>query len=289
MRVSGAVTIPLKLFADRIVFPFSRWHRSNLYLWQRKIKGSPLETPSVNWMIFGRIYFYLERLVILITKYYYDTVIQKYSIFIKKHYFENYAFSDVSIGNKKHMDSFRVDCGSIKQIFENNCLLKIVDFKSNDSFLDCGCGPGGNIQGIKRYMPNAEIIGFDLSPNAVKFAGEYFKGQKVEVFQGSVLDMGVFKKYLNNSIENILFAYMFSTIYSGNIEETRRVRQEIIDQAVRIARKNVIIFDYMEFAVFIEQKYRAIFQEDYSVYFEKHKDIGDVVFGENVLIFHKKN
>jgi ubiquinone/menaquinone biosynthesis C-methylase UbiE len=179
--------------------------------------------------------------------------------------------------------------GSISEIFENKSINSIMGLEAADSFLDCGCGPGGNIKALQRYLPSSKVIGFDLSPKAVEFAQQYFKGQKVEVFQGSVLDMEVFKKFPDKSIDNVLFSHMFSTLYSNNLNETQKIRQEIISQAVRIARKNVILKEGMfPEGIVVEQKFRALFQEDYSKYFIKYQDQGDVVLGKDLLIFHKR-
>ncbi|MFA6548415.1 MAG: class I SAM-dependent methyltransferase [Candidatus Margulisiibacteriota bacterium] len=278
----------LRSVAKSAVFPVSRWYRANLFLWHRKLAGQPLEAPSFAWLIFGRLYFYIYRNIEQLQCYYYDAVISNYSKLIKKHYYENYAFCEVSYSSQPFLEKFSQHPGSISELFDNQVFSDVLAFKPDESFLDCGCGPGGNIKLIKARLPNALVRAFDLSPNAVNFAQEYFKGQNVEVFQGSVLDLRVFEDMPDNSIDNVLFSHMFSTLYINNIEETRHIRQMILDQAVRIAKKNVILKEAMSPTIYIEQKYRAIFQEDYSLYFEKHGKAGDVVLGKDLLFFHKR-
>jgi SAM-dependent methyltransferase len=279
----------LRVVADRVIFPLSRWHRSNAFLYERHLWGeSTPDDPSCLWLAIGLLGYKCQKAAELVRGYYLDAVINNYSVLLKKHYVENYAYQNV-INNEAYVREFNGTRGTIKDLFENPTLLGALKVTGHDSFLDCGCGPGRNIREILHYLPEARVEGFDISRAAIEFADEHFKGQNVVASRASVLDWGLYQKYQNGSVDNVLFANMFATIYDKSVTETRKIRQRIIDEAVRISGKNVILSEYIvPENIFIEQKYRAIFQEDYSRYFEKHSRAGDLVFGKNMLIFHKK-
>ena len=250
--------------------------------------GLPLEKPSIFWLISGLIYFFFQCRVKQLNNYYYDAVLKNFTILVKKHYTDDYAYNHVSIDNAKFFEQFKKSDGSIKEIFENRILFKFADIKDGDSFLDCGCGPGNNIKEIKKQLPKSWITAFDLSPNVIKFINDYFKQQHVEAFVGSVLDLDVFKKIPDRSIEHVFFANMLSTVFLDSVEKTKEIRQEIISQAIRIAKKNVILNEFLlPTRIYIEQKYRAAFDEDYSPYFESARDQGDLLLGKHLYVFHK--
>lgn len=280
----------LTFIAENLIFPVSRWYNSNLFLFLRERSGNPLEKPSILWLIPGRIYFFLQCRVKQLNNYYYEAVLKKYTVLIKKHYTDDYAYSHVSIDNVSFLNQFENDFGSIQGIFENAALLHYADIRDGDSFLDCGCGAGSNIKEIARRLPKAVVKAFDLSPNVVRFVNSYFKGRQVEAFVGSVLDLDIFKKFPDNSVDHVFFANMLSTVFLDSIEKTKKIRQEIISQAIRIARKNVILNEpFLPTKIFIEQKYRAAFEEDFSPYFETVRDNGDLLLGKHLYVFHKNS
>jgi hypothetical protein len=115
------------------------------------------------------------------------------------------------------------------------------------------------------------------------------QGKNADIFQGSVLDKELFKRFADNSIDNVFFANMFATVLAGDINQTRKARQEVIRQAIRIARKNVIINDNLAFdtKIYIEQKYRALFYEDYANYFKGFENQGSLLMTPKFIIFKK--
>ena len=278
----------LAFIAEELIFPVSYWYNSNLFLFLRGRAGTPLGNPSILWRFLGRIYFFIQCRLKQLNHYYYESVLKRYTVLIKKHYTDDYAYSNVSINNATFLQQFEEGDGSIKEIFNNQALLRFSDIQNGDSFLDCGSGPGNNILEIKKRLPKAIVKAFDLSPNSVRFINDYFKEQQVEAFVGSVLDMEVFKKIPDKSIDHVFFANMLPTVFLDSIDKTRGIRQEIISQAIRIARKNVILSEYIgPTRIVIEQKYRAIFQEDYSPYFEGALEKGNLLLGKDMYVFHK--
>jgi len=53
-------------------------------------------------------------------------------------------------------------------------LLGIIEKYNPKSILDVGCGYGGNIGNLVKMFPNAEVIGFDIDNECIKFARKAF-------------------------------------------------------------------------------------------------------------------
>ena len=281
----------LSFLINVTVFPISRWHISNLFLYKNPKKWLD-DKPSMAWQLFGKPFWYLQRLISRIHLLYLDAIVCKYSQLIKRHYLDNYAYDNKTLSDDDYQNYFKVGRrGDMRTLFENDFFITILDIKPDDSFLDCGCGEGVNIKEIFMNFPNAKVIAFDISPNAVDFAKNMFKDKSVDIFQGSVLDMSIFKRFSDNSVDHVFFARVLSSILCEGIEDTRLVRQAIVDEAVRITRKNVIITQCAtgDSKIHIEQKYRALFHEDFSLYFEKFRNQGDILFASKIMIFRKKH
>jgi hypothetical protein len=122
------------------------------------------------------------------------------------------------------------------------------------------------------------------------FAKKNFIGESADIFYASVTDKDLWQKFPDNSIDNVFFANMFANILGRSTVLTRNMRMEIIRQAFRIAKKNIILNEkvYMQSSIFLAQKYRALFYEDFSEYFKKFKEKGNLLLAQDFFIFHKQ-
>ncbi len=279
----------LNLFSGKVIFPLSRWHNSNLFIYTRKNSWLQ-EKPSLAWLIFGRLFMAIQMVNDKVVANYLEAIVSNYSRLVKKHYFDNYAYGKDALSDPEYRKKMEESNGSIQGLFKNSWLLKIAEIKNGDSFLECGCGQGNNIKDVFTYFPDSKVTAFDLSPNVVDFAKDVFRNKAAHIFQGSALDAGLWNGFPNKSVDNIFFANMLATILSGGIARTRQARIEIISEAVRIARKNVIICEGVVSytRIYIEQKYRAIFYDDYAEYFKGLESHGDLLVAPRLLVFHKK-
>lgn len=278
----------LRIFSYKALFPLMRWYYANLFLYNAKSVWLK-EGPGIIWFVLGWPVFLCGKLTGKIKYFYSEAIVSNYSVLIRKHYKDNYAYPKEVLSNTSYKDSLLRQHGSLQKLFDNKFLVKIADFADGDSFLDCGCGTGMNIREVFTYFPNSKVAGFDLSANAIDFAKATNENKNLELFVGSVMDMVIFKKFGDKSIDHVLFANMFATILSGSIEETVNFRKKILSEAVRIARKNVIINEHCigPRKIYIEQKYRAFFYDDYSSYFENMKGQGENLLFPDTLIFLK--
>jgi len=279
----------IEFFSKKIVYPISRWHNLNLFLHIRKDLNIK-DRPSIFWLLFGRAYWYFQRIVNNARIFYFEAVVKNYSELIKKHYLEDYAYGKESLSSSKYKKGFEKKHGSMSELFKNSFLINIIGIQDYDSFLDCGCGEGTNIKEVFNSFPNSKVTAFDLSPNAIEFAKSMFKDKNVHIFQGSVLDIGLLNKFPNESVDNVFFANMLATLLLKSIKETRMARSQILKEAIRVAKKNVIINEKWtdDTKIFIEQRYRALFYEDYATYFQDAKEQGDILLAPSLIIFHKK-
>lgn len=242
------------------------------------------------WFALGWPAFLCSKLIAKAGDFYSEAIVHRYSSLINKHYKDNYAYPKEALSDTAYREKLANQRGSMQKLFEDKLFVEIGNFKDGDSFLDCGCGTGMNIREVFAYFPNSRVAGFDLSPNAIDFAKSANEGKNLELFAASVMDREVFKKFSDKSIDHVLFANMFATILSGSIAETVGLRKKILLEAVRIARKNVIINEHCAGPrrIYIEQKYRAAFYDDYSTYFEEAKGEGEVLLFPEALLFLKK-
>ena len=279
----------LNIVAKGIIFPASRWYNSNFFLYSRKNPWLK-ERPSLIWLIFGRLFMKMQIIIKKACLFYREAVVKNYTCLSKRHYCDNYAYGDDILLDIDYKERFADSPGLMRALLNNAFLMRIAEIKDTDSFLECGCGLGSNIKDIVTSFPAAKVTAFDLSPNAVKFAKDVFEGEAVRIFQGSALDADIWNGFPDKSIDNVFFANMLATVLSGSIAQTRQARSRIISEAVRIARKNVIIFETLVSYenIYIEQKYRAIFYDDYTAYFEGLESQGGVLITPRILIFHKK-
>jgi ubiquinone/menaquinone biosynthesis C-methylase UbiE len=159
---------------------------------------------------------------------------------------------------------------------------RVLDFTDGDSFLDCGCGPGQNVTELRRAFPASPIKAFDYSADAIAIVKLGSRGDPLTTAeQGSVLDAAYLASYPNNSVDHVLISHVMGFLLRPSMEETRRARQHIVDELVRIARRTVVVLDKVEInqtqmSVEIEQRDRGIVHDDLPRYFERHATRGQV-------------
>lgn len=208
---------------------------------------------------------------------------KKYGKFISRHYSKGgWGYLDLSnLSEAECIEKYRSFTGRMAYFLEHN--RKSIPYKNGDSFLDMGCGMGQNIQVVVEKFPNSKIKGFDLNEPALRLI-RFGCGNNANVTlePGSALDVNYLKSYPSGSVDHVFMSHVFSVLILDNVDETRRKRQEIVDEMIRIASKSVMILDsvcYMpegrnEFV--IEQNTRCVFTESLADYFQKHSSKGEL-------------
>lgn len=257
------------------------------------LKNMMLPVVLINQWYKGKIYErqpireLIKKLFNVLTYAYKDAVILFYTRENKFHYTSDIAFRGLLLENSPVPGTVTTR-GNLFADY----IVDFLDIKGDDSFLDCGCGGGNNIYAIRQRYQDATIKGFDLSPIAVEFVSRYFVENKIEVKQGDITNINLLKSYPDNGFDHVLLYNMFCLILQDNIEKTRSLRQEIINECVRIARKSVCIGETMasnDLDIGIEQKTRARFRERYEKYFTPFLKFGDFVYGSELLAFRINN
>ena len=209
--------------------------------------------------------------------------LKKYENFLKTHYSKDGIgyFNYDGLSEDERLNIYNGVKGRVAYYIEHN--LSILDYKDGDSFLDMGCGQGQNIKELVSRYPNSLIKGFDVSKGALRIIQTALKkNNNVNVEEGSVIDLQYLDSYPARSFDHVIVSHVFSFLIRTDVNETRILRQKIMDQLIRIAAKSALIMDanilsgnkYPE--LIIEQNTRCHFRESLVPYFSKHVSKGEL-------------
>jgi SAM-dependent methyltransferase len=215
---------------------------------------------------------------------YANYALKRYRVFIGKHYSSEGVgyFNYDSLSEGDRIAEFEQLGSRLAFYLEHNKV--VLDFADGDTFLDAGCGKGQNIKELTKRYPNSQIRGFDVNAGALGVIQTALKdNDNVRVEQGSLADLKYLREYPDNSIDHIVVSHVFSFLADIDLSATSLLRQSILDQLSRIAKKTLIILDdnigpTTGFKIVIEQNTRCFFRESLSPYFEVHRDIGELYF-----------
>lgn len=175
----------------------------------------------------------------------------------------------------------------------------IFGYNNEDTFLDSGCGLGQNINVLTRYYPGSRVEGFDVNENALRLINIGSKKNiNITLKKGSVTDLHFLSLYPDNSFDHVIISHVFTFILSSSISNTQDLRQSIIDQLIRIAKKSFLIIDSGIFydgepKIEIECNTRCVYKESLEHYFVSHLEHADTFFAiparnTGCLYFRKK-
>jgi ubiquinone/menaquinone biosynthesis C-methylase UbiE len=214
---------------------------------------------------------------------YRDYGMQRYSKWIGEHYgpmgrgYFNYG----ELSDQEKIDLYGVPRGRLEYILNNNS--QILAYGDGQSFLDAGCGRGQNIKVLSEYYPNSTIRAFDISEGALSVVKLGIQNQKkIHVEVGSLTDINYLDQYSSNGFDHVLISHVFSLIMKEGEENSRKLRQNIIENLLRISKKSLLIIDSPailkmgESEFEIEQLHRATYKESVIPYFNEHLDQGEV-------------
>jgi len=234
---------------------------------------------------------------------YIDYGMQRYSTWVGEHYSSTGRgyFNYGNLSEQEKANLYGEPRGRIEYFLKN--YSRTFKYEDGQSILDAGCGRGQNTKVLSEYFPNSTIKAFDVSEGALKIVEIGVKNQKqIQAEVGSITDLNYLKQYPTNGFDHVLLSHVFSFIMSGSEDETHILRQQIIDELIRISSKTVLILDGYELLNFIEPSFeieqlqRATYSESIAHYFNKQLNRGEVsaVFSHEdigVLFFHenKKN
>ena len=287
----------LKIFVV-IWFWFYRWIKHNRFLiW---LNNKQVGKPS----IIALPFVFTNELISIIKRswavVFSEYALKKYKLFLKIHY------SEKGVGYLNYDELLQDECLKIYNELSSRVAhyikhnSTVLDYSNGDSFLDAGCGKGQNIKELIARYPNSLIKGFDVSTGALLVVQTALKGNgNVQVEVGSVVDFQYLESYPTGAFDHLIISHVFSLLIGSGVDETRKLRQTLIDHFIRIAAKSVLIMDgdilsQIEVPeVIIEQNTRCVFRESLIPYFAKHQAKGELysMFSpENIgIIFRLKN
>lgn len=216
-----------------------------------------------------------------------DYALKKYKRLVEIHYSAagvGYVNFD-KLSEQELLEIYDSLGGRVAYFIQNNST--VLTYRDGDTFLDVGCGKGQNIKELVTLFPNSGIKGFDVSEGALRVIQSALKNNiNIRVESGSVTDVNYLQSYEEGSYDHVIMSHVMSILNGYGIEETRRVRQKLINELIRIASKTVLIldgdvlYDKKDPEFSIEQNTRGVFKESIIHYFDDH-----LVNGELYVMF----
>lgn len=91
--------------------------------------------------------------------------------------------------------------------------------------LEIGCGPGANLYNLAKKLPNAEILGIDVNPVAVKRGNELLKTEGIRNVQLEVGKAQELKEFANKSFDVV---FTDAVLIYISPDEINRVVEEML-------------------------------------------------------------
>ena len=290
----------VSLFIKPVVIVFfwlNRWHKNNHFL--QELQNSNIGRPS---KIFALVNFFYRgfRFVVTIGKsMYVDYALRLYKDYVKQHYAAGgvgYFNYDELTEKERSAEYLRMKSRLAYYIDDNSSVL---DYRDGYSFLEIGCGKGQNIKELVQRFPSSKIRGFDPNNGALEICRTGLKGVgNVEVEIGNATDPDFWQRFSENEVDHVVISHVLSFLTAEDLAATRRLRQYIVDQLLRVADRTVIVLDSSflvekgEATIAIEQNTRCFLRESLEPYFANSQYKGElyVAFSleDQSLIFKKK-
>lgn len=89
------------------------------------------------------------------------------------------------------------------------------------SLIEIGCGPGPNLVNIVKHLPNKQVGGVDVNPEAIELASKTFVGGIFKVNSGD--DIMMSDKSTDVSLVDMAFIYVTPSDIGRYIEEMKRI------------------------------------------------------------------
>ena len=200
----------------------------------------------------------------------------KYQNYLRFHYSENGRgyFDYKSLTDEEKISLFGQPAGRLEYFINN--FSNVLAYQDGDSFFDVGCGRGQNTKALLDRYGSSPIHGCDISGDAIDVIRLAVKSDNLKLDVLDITDLEIYKSIPENYYDHVVMSHVFSFLTGKNVEETRKLRQLIIGQLVRIARKTVIIIGSSSILsndekFVIEQNYRGDFREPIINYFDHIK------------------
>ena len=206
-------------------------------------------------------------------------------------------FNYDTLSNQEKFSLYGYPVGRVKYFLNSNS--QVLGYINGESFLDAGCGRGQNIRVLHDYFSSSTIHGFDVSEGSIDIIKSGVREQKcVQVEVGSVTDKTYLRGYPDNAFDHVLMSHVFAFIMASGKQATQKMRQDIVDELVRISNNTVLIldsglsiFNFGDPSFEIEQLHRATYKESIIPYFKKHLAHGEICMlssPESMGLLYKK-
>ena len=203
-----------------------------------------------------------------------DLLFERYRVLNSLHYGPGGRGYQTTAGGSPEDRAERYGAQASRLEYFSDSFPDLLRYADGDRFLDLGCGTGQNIRFLAGRFPGSTIVGTDLSADAIALVRECQQHAGLELMVGDIHDDDFLDRLLSKPIDHVVMSHVFSLIFAGSREETRALRQRVVDRLVLACRKSVVIIDSFGakglMNIAIEQKQRAVVTDDVLSYFEPH-------------------
>ena len=161
----------------------------------------------------------------------------------------------------------------------------LLGYRDGDRFADIGCGSGQNIRYLAQRFPDSSLLGVDLNADAIALIRDCEGAPGLQLAVGDIRDVAYLREILADPPDHIVMSHVMSLLFADTADQTRRLRQEIVDTLVSHSRRSIIIIDAFgapgELRITIEQRQRALITDDVLAYFRSHLDSGRALLAQS--------
>ncbi len=257
----------IKIFLKPFVvvhFWINRWFIHGKFA--HEIDVEVLGKPKL--FLYPLIYLYkvISKIYNLYTEVFNNYALNKYRKLSAKHY----SSSGAAYKELKYLDTEQMkkqylnNKSRLEYFYKNNNYL--LGFKNGDSFLDIGCGLGGDMRFLNNKFNKSKIFGIDINPQAISIIKSGNENLNVNAEEGNYLNIDFFDKFKSQIYDWVLSSHSINLVFNENIEKTLKLRKELVKELIRISNRGVLILtgihNYKRFTVELEQKSRLLIFHD---------------------------
>jgi SAM-dependent methyltransferase len=239
-------------------------------------------TPTVGGRIFKYPAIGLERVSRRVSAESQDLLFERYNLLNSLHYGPSgRGYQSTAAGSPaERVERYRAQTSRLAYFCDR--FPEVLRYADGDRFLDLGCGTGQNIRFLAERFPSSSIVGADINADAIALVRECEPHDVLELRVGDIHDDDFLDVLLESPIDHVVMSHVFSLILGPSYEDTRALRQRVVDRLAVACRKSVIIIDTFgarnRMDIAIEQRQRGVVTDDVMGYFVPHSD------GRTVLV-----
>lgn len=238
--LTGIMRIVIERLLLPVTFPVMRFVKDQLFLHRLANDALPPLPSAALLIFFARGCTHLARTY---RRAFDDYALRRYSRFVKRHYGKEGRgyFSYDGLSDKDKAALYGQPDGRIRGFIET--FPDLLGYNNGDSFFDAGCGRGQNVKVLRELFPNSPILAKDISAEVVSVIGLAAASPLVTTGTVDLSDPVSLADLGDGAYDHVIISHVLSVVLGDGLDATRTLRQRIITDLVRVARKSLLIID----------------------------------------------